>query len=240
MTAAAPDTAPEIAADMPHIKSRGIKMPKRPGITRPRIRRSLRENTYEGFEADAVMKIAREGDTVLELGAGIGYISTLIGAKRPVKEIHSFEANPHLIDYIRTAHALNGITNATVHNALLGPRKSKPRDFFVRKNFLASSLDGDALNPDGIVSVEKIEVRGINNTFNDIKPDVLICDIEGAEAELLPALKYDGLRAAVIELHPQWIKAEGVRAVFDAMHNAGLTYYPRWSYRKVVVFRREW
>ncbi|UYV39051.1 FkbM family methyltransferase [Rhodobacteraceae bacterium D3-12] len=233
-------SAPEVAQNTPHIISRGIKMPKVQGITRPRIRRSLRENTYEGYEADAVMKIAREGDTILELGAGLGYISTLIGAKRPVKEIHAFEANPQLIDYIRSAHALNGITNATVHNALLGPRKAKPRNFYVRRNFLASSLDGDALNPDGIQSVEQIEVRGINTTFNEIKPDVLICDIEGAEAELLPALKYDGLRAAVIELHPQWIKAAGVRAVFEAMHNCGLTYYPRWSYRKVVVFRREW
>jgi FkbM family methyltransferase len=228
------------APNIPHIKSRGIKMPKRAGITRPRIRRSLRENTYEGFEANAVMKIARDGDTVLELGAGIGYISTLIGAKRPVKEIHAFEANPALIDYIHSAHALNGVTNATVHNVLLGPRKTKPRDFYVRKNFLASSLDKDALNPESIVSVEKIEVRGINPTFNQIKPDVLICDIEGAEAELLPALSYDGLRAAVIELHPQWIKAEGVRAVFEAMHRLGLTYYPRWSHRKVVVFRRQW
>ncbi len=44
----------------------------------------------------------------------------------------------------------------------------------------------------------------------------------------------------MIELHPQWIGATGVRDVFDAMHRAGLTYYPRWSYRKVIVFRREW
>ena len=226
--------------ERPYIRSRGIKMPKEREIIRGRTRNALRQGTYEGFEADAVMKIAREGDTVLELGGGIGYISTLIGAQRPVKEIHTFEANPLLIDYIHAAHALNNVTNVTVHNALLGPKKGKPRDFYCRQNFLASSLDYDARPPDGIVSVEKIEVRGINTTFNEIKPDVLICDIEGAEAEILPALKYDGLRAAVIELHPQWIGAEGVRAVFDAMHRAGLTYYPRWSYRKVVVFRRAW
>ncbi len=225
---------------IPYIRSRGIKMPKVREIVSGRTRKALREGSYEGLEADAVMKIAREGDTVLELGTGIGYISTLIAAQRPVKEIHTFEANPLLIDYIRTTHALNNITNVTVHNALLGPEKAEPRDFYCRQNFLASSLDYNARPPEGIVSVEKIEVRDINQTFDAIGPDILICDIEGAEAEILPALKYEGLRAAVIELHPQWIGAPGVRAVFEAMHRAGLTYYPRWSYRKVIVFRRAW
>ena len=231
---------PKPDGTIPHIVSRGIRMPRHPAITRPRIRKSLRTNGYEGLEADAITKIAREGDTVLELGAGIGFISTLIGATRPVKEIHSFEANPYLIDYIHAAHALNGVTNAHVHNALLAPRKGPPRDFYCRRNFLASSLSPDTGPADGILSVEKIEVRGVNTVFRELKPDVLVCDIEGGEADLLPALKYDGLRAAVIELHPQWIGAEGVRAVFEAMHNAGLAYYPRWSYRKVIVFRRQW
>ncbi|WP_137700225.1 FkbM family methyltransferase [Marimonas lutisalis] len=222
------------------IMSRGLKFPKHPAVNRPRIRKALRQNTYEGLEADAVMKIAREGDTVIELGAGIGYISTLIAAKKPVKEIHSFEANPHLIDYIRSAHAANNVTNVTVHNAILAPQTSAPVDFYVRQNLLASSLDKDATNTAAITSVEKVEVRDINETFATLQPDVLVCDIEGAEADILPALNYDGLRAAVLELHPQWIGAPGVRAVFEAMHRAGLTYFPRWSHRKVVVFRREW
>lgn len=224
----------------PFIRSRGIRMPLDEAVLRPRTRRALRANAYEGLEADAVMKIAREGDRIIELGAGIGYISTLVAARRPVAEIHAFEANPKLIDYIRAAHAMNDVTNVTVHNALLAPRKGKPRKFYVRRNFLASSLSPETGPPEGVLSVEEIEVRGLNATFDAIRPDVLICDIEGAEAELLPALRYDGLRAAVIELHPQWIGAQGVRAVFEAMHGAGLAYYPRWSTRKVVVFRREW
>lgn len=237
---APPETQQESPQEAPHVTSRGIRMPLHPDITRPRIRQSLRSGGYEGLEADAIMKIARDGDTVIELGAGIGFISTLVGAKRPVKAIHSFEANPYLIDYIRDAHALNGVTTATVHNALLAPQPGPPRDFYCRRNFLASSLSPATGPEDGILAIEKVEQRGINDVFAQLKPDVLVCDIEGGEAELLPALDYDNLRAAVIELHPQWIGPTGVRAVFDAMHRAGLTYYPRWSYRKVVVFRRHW
>jgi hypothetical protein len=69
---------------------------------------------------------------------------------------------------------------------------------------------------------------------------VLVCDIEGAEAELLPAGDWSGLRAAVVELHPQWIGQAGVQAVFDAMQRAGLTYFPRASQAKVVTFRKGW
>lgn len=233
-----PSDTPDTPKDL--VRSRGLRFPNDPAILIPRIRQSLRKDAYEKLESEAVMKVARAGDTVLELGGGIGYMSTLIAVKQPVTAVHSFEANPHLIDYIHRVHAENDVTNVTVHNALLAPKASDPVDFYVRKNLLASSLDRTATDEAAISSVEKVAVRDINATFAEIRPSVLVCDIEGAEADILPALDYDALRAAVIELHPQWIGPEGVRAVFDAMHRAGLTYYPRWSYRKVIVFRRAW
>ena len=76
--------------------------------------------------------------------------------------------------------------------------------------------------------------------LEEVRPEVLICDIEGGEAELLPAGDWSSLRAAVIELHPQWIGQSGVQAVFDAMQGAGLSYFPRASHGKVVTFRRGW
>ena len=52
------------------------------------------------------MRVARAGDTVLELGGGIGYMSTLLAVKTRARVV-SFEANPALIDYIRSVHAAN-------------------------------------------------------------------------------------------------------------------------------------
>lgn len=229
---------PETARDP--IRSRGLRFPDDPTILTPRIRKLLRKDAYEELESNAVLKVARAGDTVLELGAGIGYMSTLIASKRPVTAVHSFEANPHLIGYIHKLHAENGVSNVIVHNAILAPKGSEPVDFYVRKNLLASSLDRMGTDESDIASIEQVAVRDINATFAEIRPSMLVCDIEGAEADILPALDYDGLRAAVIELHPQWIGPNGVRAVFEAMHAAGLSYFPRWSHRKVVVFRRSW
>ncbi|WP_235866645.1 FkbM family methyltransferase [Primorskyibacter flagellatus] len=216
-----------------------MKIPKHPDITTGRVRGALREGLYERKECDAVMKVVQQGDVVLELGAGIGYMSTLIATKNPVEHIHAFEANPGLIPYIRSVHEANDVTNVTVHNALLAPEDGAPADFFVRKNFLASSLNRES-GPDSIVSVEKVEMRSLPKTLAELRPTVLVCDIEGAEADLLACADWSGLRAAVIELHPQWIGQAGVQSVFDTMHKAGLTYFPKASEAKVVTFRKGW
>ena len=230
-----PDSKP--AGAVKFIRSRGLKFPNDPGALSRRTRIALKSDSYETRESEAVLKLIKPGDTVLELGAGIGYMSTLIARKTGAREIHSFEANPHLIPYIARVHAANDVTNAHVTNAILGPRKGTA-PFYVRKNFLASSLD--RMDGTDVVSQERIEVVNMNRTIDRIRPDILVCDIEGAETSVIPAMKLDGLRGAVIELHPQWIGPNGVRAVFAAMMQAGLVYYPRWSNAKVVCFRKDW
>lgn len=217
-------------------QGRDLLIPKHPQITAGRRRRDLRLGTYEMKEADAIKRMVKPDDVVLELGGGIGYISTLLSKVCGAREIHTFEANPALLDYMAEMHRVNGAHNVTIHHALLGPRKAKPKPFYVRKNFLASSMADTGGN---VLQVVDVEVRGLGTTLRDIKPTFLVCDIEGAEAELLPAGNWSGLNGAVIELHPQWIGAKGVAAVFEAMQSAGLTYFPRSSSAKVVAFKRD-
>jgi FkbM family methyltransferase len=240
MDGTAPETGTETETKRsPFIRSRGMKIPKHPQFTTGQVRGALREGTYELRECEAVLRVVEEGDTVLELGAGLGYMSTLVTTKKPGTRVHAFEANPALIPYIHEVHEANGVADrVTVHNALLAAKTSKPVPFYVRDNFLASSMDKDAAG--GVIETHEIEVRGFGATLKALKPDVLICDIEGAEADLLPAADLSGLRAAVVELHPQWIGQAGVQAVFDAMHKAGLTYFPKTSNAKVVTFRKGW
>ncbi|MGP6085956.1 FkbM family methyltransferase [Antarctobacter jejuensis] len=223
----------------PYLYSRGLKIPKNPQITRGRVRAALKQDIYERKECDAVMRIVRPGDRVLELGGGIGYMSTLLSVKKKVSRVVSYEANPALIPYIRSMHEANEVTNVDLRNALLSPELGDPVPFYVRKNFLASSMDRDA-DPDSVIEEVQIMQHAIGPVIAEEQPDVLVCDIEGAEAHLLSAGDWSGLRAAVIELHPQWIGQSGVQAVFDAMQRAGLTYFPKASEAKVVTFRKGW
>ncbi|MCT4553730.1 MAG: FkbM family methyltransferase [Pelagimonas sp.] len=230
---------PDAKQPRPFIRSRGLKIPKHPQLTTGRIRGDLRNGTYERKECDAVMRVVREGDRVLELGGGIGYMSTLLSVKKKVAKVVTYEANPSLIPFITKVHCANGVANVDLRNALLTPAGGAPVPFHIRENFLASSMDYDA-EPDTVVDTVSIDQHAIAPVIDDLTPDILVCDIEGAESDLLPAGDWSGLRAAIIELHPQWIGPSGVRAVFDAMHRGGLTYFPKASEGKVVTFRRAW
>ena len=222
------------------IRSRGLRIPFDPAFIDRRKRRLLRSGQYERREIEAVKAMVRPDDVVIELGGGIGYMSTYLTHNRKVARVHSFEANPDLIPFIKRVHAANGVTNVTVHNAILGPRKGR-RGFHIREDFLASSTEAEPTGKTSpVVRVEEIEVRNAKSAFREISPSFLVCDIEGAEAEILPLPDLTGLRGAVIELHPQWIGEAGVAAVFDAMIRAGLTFYPRASNKKVVAFLRDW
>ena len=219
------------------IRSRGMRFPKHPDIMQGKIRRLLRNNDYEAKETEAALRVVREGDVVVELGGGIGYMSTLVATKRAIKSVHVFEANPNLIPYIQSVHAANDVTNAHVTNAILGTRKGSV-DFYVREPMLGSSmqvLEGE-VDPSSV----KVDVLNAKTTFKDIGANVLICDIEGAEVDLIPSLDLSGFRAAIIETHPQWIGPEGMNKVMRAFMDAGLAYYHRGSHGKVLAFRTDW
>jgi hypothetical protein len=208
--------------DTGFIRSRGMRFPKHPQIIQGKIRRLLRSDSYEAKEAEAALRVVREGDVVVELGGGIGFMSTLVATKRAVKSVHVYEANPNLIPYIQSVHAANTVTNAHVTNAVLGAQDGSV-DFYIRDPMLGSSMQVNA-----------------RNAFADIGATVMICDIEGAEVDLIPQLDLTGLRAAIIETHPQWIGPKGINTVFRAFMDAGLAYYHRGSQGKVIAFRKAW
>jgi len=232
---------PQDTDDKPKfIRSRGLKFPYDPRVINRKRRRLLHDDAYEQKESEAVLRQIRPQDMVLELGAGMGYMSTLMAKKLGVKQVHAFEANPAMIPYIRSVHAANGVENVTVHNALLGAEDGAVT-FYVRGDFVASSMEDNLGDKHGgVIARETVPVRPVSQVMEEIQPTALVCDIEGAEADLLPLMDLGGVRVAIVELHPQVFGQAGTAKVFAAMAAAGLTYFPRTSNAKVVTFRRDW
>lgn len=230
-----PGAAPRV------LRARGLVFPDDPAFLTRKTRRLLRTKEYERREADAVRALVGKDDVAMELGAGIGFMSTLMAKSCKARAVHTFEANPSFIPYIRRVHAANGVAEkVTLTNALLGAGDGTAQ-FYEREEFSASSLEAD---PPGVgspvVAVHEVPVMAIGRVMAGIRPTALVCDIEGAEADLLPLADLSSLHVAVVELHPQWIGQRGVQAVFDAFHAAGLTFYPKTSNKKVVTFLKDW
>lgn len=234
-------TQPEGADDARVLRAGNLLFPMDPKFISTRTARFLRQDQYEEREADAVRTLVRPKDVALELGAGIGFMSTLMARQIRTRHVHAYEANPSMIPYIRRVHALNNVSDkVTVTNAVLGAEAGEAM-FFERAQFAASSLIAD---PPGetspVIAEHRVPMLDIGAEMRRIAPTVVVCDIEGAEADLVPLMDLSTVRVAVVELHPQWIGKEGVLAVFDAFHRAGLIFFPKTANKKVVTFRRDW
>lgn len=186
------------------------------------IRQILWQGDYERPEIEGVMRMVRPGDRILELGCGLGIV-TAIAARQagPDGRVKSFEANPELIAATRAFLDQHGCDNVELVHAVLVPEaEATTRSFYLAGSFAESSLLGaEGRQQRGQVTVPAMPLGTVIETF---RPDVLICDIEGAEAELIPAFDASGLRAAVIELHPDRIFPDQIAGIEAALARHGL------------------
>lgn len=102
-----------------YLTCRGVKFLNDEVILSERVRESITAGRYEGNEANEVEKLIKNGDRILELGAGLGFISTIAARHPLVESVLSFEADPRLIGYIKKVHELNNVEKAEIRNAVL-------------------------------------------------------------------------------------------------------------------------
>lgn len=217
-----------------------IKVPHVTDVISPRMEQVIRKGRYEASEVRLLRKILRPRDRVLELGAGIGVVSTAAAMVTGPDRVVVVEANPNLMPIISETHALNGVTGVRVLN---GVGVSVPNDgtatFYLREDFWASSLE--APHEQETVQVTSVAVPKIdlNTILREHRPSVFVLDIEGGELDLLPGLDLSSCRSVVIELHPKVYQLDGIARCFDALRSKGFAYDAKQSRGgTVVVFSR--
>jgi FkbM family methyltransferase len=227
--------APPLPSPFPSEQTAGassdgtLKVPRE--FLTPEIWQGLIEGWYECEELDEIAAVLRPNDVVLELGTGLGFISTFVARQPGIRRIVSIEANPKLVDIARQNHALNG-ARVEMINAVAAS-KDGTSHFCLHDDFWTSSM-----TPQPGTTVIELPARSISGLLADIKPSVLIVDIEGGEASIFDGVDLSTVRDAILEVHPDVIGLEGVSRVFAHMAATGLLYNPRLSSRAIVVFSR--
>lgn len=200
----------------------GLSVPIRRSGMNPAVIQQIYEGIYERPEIEGLTQIVRPGDRVLELGSGLGIISALAArAAGPEGQVRSYEANPALVDDTRAFLASNGIATVDlVHAVLVSELNPAPRRFHLAESFAEGSL----LAKEGHDPTRTVEVpaESLAAVLAEYRPDVLICDIEGAEVELFPAFPPSTLRAAVVELHPDRLSPAQIQSIHDGLAAQGL------------------
>jgi FkbM family methyltransferase len=170
--------------------------------------RALYHERYEAKEAALVREVLMPGDRVLEIGAGIGFVTLLCARRCGPKAVLSYEANPENEVLIRRNFELNGLFPQLRSRAI--SVESDERELFVAKNLLSTSfLDR------GESTGTPVQCDAIADVVEQFRPNSIVMDVEGAEIDLLPAAPLDGIDKIILETHPHIVGDVAV-TVLDA------------------------
>lgn len=221
---------------MQTITYQGVHISIDPLIMSPKMIEVIKAGRYETQESRQIGKIIQEGEVVLEIGAGIGFISTLIARNPLTRRVVSYEANPSLITKIQqtlTDNIPNVSKNWEVRNAVLmnGQLPDSIR-FYVHKDFWASSLEPS----ESAVRIEQVRAERFNAVLADLKPTMIVCDIEGGELDLFKNADLSGVRKVYMEVHQRRIGRRGMKDLFNYFHARDFHYDQSHSEGSVVLF----
>lgn len=214
----------------------GVRIPDDSDIITPAIRAAILGRRFETQEARQIPRIVEPGDRIVEIGAGIGFISTLLARQPEVESVLAVEANPRLIDYMARLHAANGAAKVRRLNAVLDNAPAPGRaTFYLRADFWMGSL---LPGPNPYCATVEVPTVNFSALLREEAARLIVCDIEGAETFLFDGADLAGVDRVFIEVHDHIIGLSGVGRVFATMAAHGFAYDPRHSEGGVVLFRR--
>jgi FkbM family methyltransferase len=145
----------------------------------------ITKGIWEEFETELISKLIKPGDTVVDIGANIGYY-TLIAAKTVGNDgrVYSFEPEPNNYELLVKNVKINDYTNAITVQKALSNKRGKLTLFMDKTNFGAHSLSQKNIisQKGGFVTVETTTLDDFFGNFEkDSKIDFIKMDAEGAE-----------------------------------------------------------
>jgi FkbM family methyltransferase len=180
-------------------------------VVSPLVLSHLVKGNYEGRELSLLQQCLKSDDRILELGAGLGFLACFVGRAHPDIPYIAIEANPQLIPVIRENFKLNNCGIQLLHGAAAVTNDTIL--FHVADDFWASSIENIAhLHTD--MEVPGIDIQPI---MEDLKPTLLIIDIEGGELNLVPQLNLTCVDRLLIELHPDIYGNEGSNRIIKSL-----------------------
>ncbi|MBA4774700.1 MULTISPECIES: FkbM family methyltransferase [Agrobacterium] len=213
----------------------GIALPLSSDEVSPVIWQALTDGSYEAKEARSVLKAIKPGDRVLELGSGIGIITSIIAGIEDVS-VWAFEANPSTAALAERVIKANCRGNVVFSQGLLTADEPSSYPFYVRRDLWMSSMDENQGPYEKRIEIssanidEFIASRGIT---------ALVMDIEGAERDLLGRADLSGVERIFVELHDHLYGLAGVRDIMQALTAKGYAYDPRGSRGPCVLFSKD-
>ena len=193
--------------------------------------RALYRERYEDREAALVRDVLSPGDRVLELGAGIGYISLLCAQRCGPEAVLSYEANPENEVLIRRNFELNGMKPQLRSRAISVSRNE--RELFIEPNILSTGFINRGR---GVATTVKCDP--IADVIREFRPNCLVMDVEGAETDLLPAAPLENITKIIVETHAHIVGDAAIRNLDVHIQSQGFRRFEAFRNCRVWLYLR--
>lgn len=198
----------------------------------PHMRTSL-QTDYESEDVRLCNQVFDENDSILEIGSSIGFLALYCLNRIGVRNFAMVEANPALVSCIKENFALNGTGLVPLLNIAVGGSEGTVR-FNVNRDSMSSSI----LSRDNTRDSIEVPLSTIGTVIEGLpfRPNALIMDIEGAEADI-PAEHFACFDKIVAEFHPHLVGKERIDTLVDGL--ARLGFRPVASVKRSIAFVRD-
>jgi FkbM family methyltransferase len=213
----------------------GLTVPLDRSEISPVIWAALSDGTYEQKESYIAPRIARPNDRILELGCGLGIVSTLV-SRVPGVSIKAFDANPANIPLAKRVARANSADNIVFAHGLLSAGNPRTLPFYIREDMWMSSLVKEQGPYEKIIDVYTQDIDGY---LYDNPTDLIIMDIEGAELALLTGSSLPGVERIFFEIHDHLYLLSDLGRISAALVTQGFSYDPRGSSGALVLYTRD-
>jgi FkbM family methyltransferase len=172
-----------------------------------RVERALSKGGYEREELRLIGTVLSPADVVLEVGAGLGLVSSYCAKRIGSNRVFAYEADPELESCIRETYRLNGV-EPTLEMCAVGAQAGRVT-LYRDKHFVSSSVVRRR------VGSRPVEVpgRALNYVVEKVRPTLLVIDAEGAERDLFQDAKLPTVNKIVLELHERVIGPDATERV---------------------------
>ena len=136
---------------------------------------------YELGTVSVLQDFLKTGDTFVDVGANIGWLS-LVGANQVGEKgnVLAFEPVPSTFDILKSNKEINNFTQITLNQFALGNKEENVTIYPEKENRGGASILNHQKN-EGV----KIDVKRLDNLQIDSKIDVIKIDVEGFELDVL-------------------------------------------------------
>lgn len=203
----------------------GVEVPIRGSALGPVARRRILRGGYERAERKLLAALIEPGDRVIELGASLGIVSTLL-ARRVGAEgaVVAVEPNRHLQGHFERQVARNGVSVRLL--TALGcpiwhgpvPERWRSQRFAAAANSLSGRAAGE-----GGDDVPWLTLGEVASQVSLPDPTALVVDVEGVEevwCTCRPELP-ESVRTVIVEIHPHLIGAVAAGQCLQALIEEG-------------------